>query len=249
MKRRRHLLTAFLAGLPLLVIILFGAGRRGGGTSLLMVALWAGAVLVLETVTWRMLAAPVREIMRDLGVDTAHEAHGALQSLRSGADRCEAARAETKSLLEDLTSSLGDGLLVASSDLEIRLINRAARRFCGVETVALGTHILEILRNPDAVASVESAAAGNAPEAVVIENRRGLWEIHAFPVRGGGAVVLLTDVTSVVALASRVFAAYFLVQAVIAGWLAVRRREWAWVAFFVAIGIAMAVIAVFGIPA
>jgi hypothetical protein len=63
------------------------------------------------------------------------------------------------------------------------------------------------------------------------------------------AVVLLTDVTSVVALASRVFAAYFLVQAVIAGWLAVRRREWAWVAFFVAIGIAMAVIAVFGIPA
>jgi two-component system phosphate regulon sensor histidine kinase PhoR len=194
MKRRRHLLTAFLAGLPLLVIILLGAGRRGGGASLLMVALWAGAVLVLETVTWRMLAAPVREIMRDLGVDTAHEAHGALQSLRSGADRCEAERAEMKSLLEDLTSSLGDGLLVVSSGLEIRLINRVARRFCGVETVATGTHLLEILRNPGAVRAVEGAVAGEATDAVIIENRRGLWEVHAFPVRGGGAVVLLTDV-------------------------------------------------------
>ena len=83
---------------------------------------------------------------------------------------------------------------MASPDLEIRLINRVARRFCGVETVALGTHLLEILRNPGAVQAVESAAAGNAPDAVVIENRRGLWEIHAFPVRGGGAVVLLSDV-------------------------------------------------------
>ncbi len=160
----------------------------------MVVVLWAGAVLILETVTWRMLAAPVREIMRDLGVDTAHEAHGALQSLRSGAASCESERAETKSLLEDLTSSLGDGLLVVSSGLEIRLINRVARRFCGVETVALGTHLLEILRNPGAVRAVESAVAGEATDAVIIENRRGLWEVHAFPVRGGGAVVLLTDV-------------------------------------------------------
>jgi len=194
MKRRRHVLTAFLAGLPLLLVVLVGAGGWGGVASALGVALWAGAVLILETVTWRMLAAPVREIMHDLGVDTAHKAHGALQSLRSAAARCEAERAETSALLEDLTSSLGDGLLVVSSDLEIRLINRVARRFCGVETVALGTHLLEILRNPGAVASVESAAAGDAPDAFIIENRRGLWEVHAFPVRGGGAVVLLTDV-------------------------------------------------------
>jgi two-component system phosphate regulon sensor histidine kinase PhoR len=60
--------------------------------------------------------------------------------------------------------------------------------------VALGTHLLEILRNPGAVRAVESAAAGKGPEPVVIENRRGLWEIHSFPVRDGGAVVLLTDV-------------------------------------------------------
>jgi two-component system phosphate regulon sensor histidine kinase PhoR len=60
--------------------------------------------------------------------------------------------------------------------------------------VALGTHLLEILRNPAAVRAVESAAGGADPDPVVIENPRGLWEVHAFPVRGGGAVVLLTDV-------------------------------------------------------
>ncbi len=60
-------------------------------------------------------------------------------------------------------------------------------------------------------------------------------------------VVLLTDVTSAVALASRVFAAYFLLQAFIAGRLAWRAKRWAWVALFAAIGVAMAVIAVFGI--
>ena len=83
---------------------------------------------------------------------------------------------------------------MVSSELEIRLINRVARRFCGVEGVDLGTHLLEILRNPGAVRAVEAAAAGNDPEPVVIENPRGLWEVHAFPVRGGGAVVLFTDV-------------------------------------------------------
>ena len=58
----------------------------------------------------------------------------------------------------------------------------------------IGAHLLEILRNPDAVQAVEAAAAGDDPKTVVIENPRGLWEVHAFPVRGGGAVVLMTDV-------------------------------------------------------
>jgi hypothetical protein len=61
-------------------------------------------------------------------------------------------------------------------------------------------------------------------------------------------VVMLTDVTSAVALASRVFAAYYLLQAFIAGRLAWRSRSWRWVAFFTGIGLAMGAIAVFGIP-
>lgn len=194
MRRRRHLLTAVLAALPLLMLALVWASRRGGGATWLAALLWAIAVVVFDGVTWRTVAAPMREMMRDLGVENAHQAHIALRSLHETAAACESERTRTSELLEDLTSSLGDGLLVVTSELQIRLINRVARRFCGAEGVALGTHLLEILRNPEAVRAVEAAATGNDPDPVVIENPRGLWEVHAFPVRSGGAVVLFTDV-------------------------------------------------------
>jgi two-component system phosphate regulon sensor histidine kinase PhoR len=194
MRRRQHLVIAFLAGVPLLLVALWWGGDRTAPATALIAVVWAVAVLLFEALTWRVLAAPVREIMRDLEVDTAHNAHRAVTALRSAAAAVEGERLRLSALLEDITSSLGDGLLVVSSELEIRLINRVARRFCGAEAVAPGTHLLEILRNPGAIRAVESAASGNAPDAVVIENRRGLWEVHAFPVRDGGAVVLVTDV-------------------------------------------------------
>jgi two-component system phosphate regulon sensor histidine kinase PhoR len=193
-RRRRHLATAVVAGLPLLVLALVWARDRGGTGLVLAVALWGLGLLVLETTTWRLAAAPMRELMGDLEVATAGEVQRALARLRSEAAGCEVERSRISELLVDITSSLGDGLLVVSADLDIRLINRVARRFCGVEQVALGTHLLEILRNPSAVGAVEAAARGGSPEPVVIENPRGLWEVHAFPVRGGGSVVLFTDV-------------------------------------------------------
>jgi hypothetical protein len=61
-------------------------------------------------------------------------------------------------------------------------------------------------------------------------------------------LVLLTDVDSAVALASRTFAAYYLLQAYIAGRIAWRARSWGWVAFFIGLGLAMAAIAILGIP-
>jgi signal transduction histidine kinase len=193
-RRRRHLLTAILAGLPLLVLALIWSSGNGRGAPWVVIGLWALLVALLEGVTWRSVAEPFREIMRDLDVTDAHEAQRSLRALRDSAVGCEEERLRTSALLEDITASLGDGLLVVNAELEIRLINHVARRFCGVDTVALGTHLLEILRNPGAVQAVESAAAGRGPEPVVIENRRGLWEVHSFPVRGGGAVVLLTEV-------------------------------------------------------
>jgi PAS domain-containing protein len=153
----------------------------------LIAALWVLALAVLEGLTWRTVAAPVREMMGDLGVEAARQVPRAVRALRDSIAACEAERLRTSALLEDITASLGDGLLVVNSELEIRLINRVARRFCGVETVTLGTHLLEILRNPDAVQAVESAATGGAPEPVVIENPRGLWEVHGPRRRYGGA--------------------------------------------------------------
>ena len=61
-------------------------------------------------------------------------------------------------------------------------------------------------------------------------------------------VVIFTDVNVAVNLASRVFAAYFLTQAFLAGILARRRRNWGAVAGFTVVGLAMATILIFGLP-
>ena len=62
------------------------------------------------------------------------------------------------------------------------------------------------------------------------------------------ALFLLADVPQAVALASRVFAAYFVLQAIIAWILARRRSNWGAVAGFTVVGAMMATIAVFGLP-
>ncbi len=61
-------------------------------------------------------------------------------------------------------------------------------------------------------------------------------------------VVLLVDVSVAVNLASRVFAAYFLVEAFLAGLLARRKQNWGAVAGFVGIGLMMATVMIFGLP-
>ncbi len=62
------------------------------------------------------------------------------------------------------------------------------------------------------------------------------------------AVFLLTDVTQAVTLASRVFATYFVIQAVMAWILARRRGNWAAVGGFTLVALTMATIAIFGLP-
>ena len=62
------------------------------------------------------------------------------------------------------------------------------------------------------------------------------------------AVFLLVDITQAVALASRVFAAYFVLQAVIAWILARRAQNWGAVAGFTGIAVVMGTITIFGLP-
>ncbi len=71
-----------------------------------------------------------------------------------------------------------------------------------------------------------------------------------FPILLGPAILitLFTDVQSAVALASRVFALYYLLQAWIAASLAVREHAWEKAGGFTALGAAMAAIMIFGIP-
>jgi hypothetical protein len=61
-------------------------------------------------------------------------------------------------------------------------------------------------------------------------------------------LVIFVDVNMAVNLASRVFAAYFTIQAALAVLLASRKQNWPAVAGFVGVGLMMLVILVFGLP-
>ncbi|MGI9645277.1 MAG: hypothetical protein ACR2O6_08220 [Ilumatobacteraceae bacterium] len=61
-------------------------------------------------------------------------------------------------------------------------------------------------------------------------------------------LVIFVDVNVAVNMASRVFAAYFTIQAALAALLAYRKRSWPAVAGFVAVGLMMLTIMVFGLP-
>ncbi len=194
MIRWRHLAVVVLGALPLLVIGMISATGEGV-SQLWVVLLWIMGVLVLDHVLWRTLSSPYQDVLGELEAATPEEARWIARDVKDNAALCQADRSRIEGLVEDLSSSLGEGLVVVDADLEIRLINKVALRFCGVERVPPDTHLLEILREPELVEVFKKAAAGDRPLPVVVENPRGLWEVRAFPVRGGGAVGLLSDVS------------------------------------------------------
>ncbi|MCP4899355.1 MAG: hypothetical protein GY906_20515 [bacterium] len=189
-----HLLVSFLA-LPLLLVFLLVSGRMEFGDRLGMIILWLVTVVLTSEIIWRKVGRPLIDVTHELVVENADDARGAVRDLRENAEMCRDDRDRTVELIEDLSSSLGEGLLVVSDDLRVRLISPVAMRFCGVDTVRPNSHLLEVLREPEIVELVRTAANGESPRPGVLENPRGLWEVRAFPIRGGGAVALVSDVS------------------------------------------------------
>ncbi|KAB1186971.1 MULTISPECIES: hypothetical protein [Haloferax] len=104
-----------------------------------------------------------------------------------------------------------------------------------------------------AVGSQASAAVNaiSSRSAVLLElTEGGVEERFTYPILAIGAiaVVLVTDVLSAVAIASRVFAAFFAIQCVIALVVASRENEWARFVGIGLVGLAMLTIAIFGLP-
>jgi two-component system phosphate regulon sensor histidine kinase PhoR len=192
--RGRHAAVVVLGALPLLVVCLV-ALADAGPVLVWVVLAWALGVMVLDAVLWRSSGSPHRDLLDLLGVPSTGGAGARIRELATGAESARAERERMAALVEDLSSDLGEGLVVVDPDLRIRLINRVALRFCGVERVGTGAHLLELFREPDGVEIFRAAAAGGRPSPVIVQNPRGLWEVRAFPVRDGGAVGLLSDVS------------------------------------------------------
>jgi signal transduction histidine kinase len=195
--RWRHLLTVLTAASPLLVAGLLLAGNRNIVELALVAVMWLAGVAVVESVLWLRSGRTLRAVATVVGGIPAADVPRAIRELK---EHAETSRAESQRLagrLEDLSSSLGDGLLVVTSDLRLRLINRPALEFCGVDGAERGSHLLEILRDPSVIEIVDKAARGGRPDPEVIENRNGLWEVRAYPIREGGAVALFSEVSLV----------------------------------------------------
>lgn len=194
MRRLRHTGMIALAGLPLVLILALAAG---GWSLAFGAAAWLGATAIVAGWTWRHEAGPTFDLIRITGETGPRRAVLRIRELQEQAAACEQERGSLALLLEDLSSSLGEGLLVVAADLSLRLINPVALRFFGAPQIPAGSHLLELVREPDMVDLVSRAAHGEGSRPVVTENPRGLWEVRAFPIRGGGAVVLISDVSLV----------------------------------------------------
>jgi two-component system phosphate regulon sensor histidine kinase PhoR len=195
MSRWRHRLTVAAVTAPLAMLAAFLAADHGAVTLAAVVVVWASAAAVLDALLWRTGGGPLSDLLDELAARSGREARGLARDLKDRMAGCESDRARISDLLEDLSSGLGEGLLVVDAKLEIRLINRVALRFCGADRVRPESHLLEVVRDPEVLELFKVAAEGGRPRSVVVENPRGLWEVRAFPVRGGGAVGLLSDVS------------------------------------------------------
>jgi signal transduction histidine kinase len=183
-----------MAALPLLVIVLVVLGRDDLSVLVSAVALWVVGVGVLAGVVWRETILPLAEVVHELDAESAQHARWRVREIGDQLAASTAAEAELNHLIEDVSEGLGEGLVVVGPDLKVRLANTKALHFLGVDKLSRGRHLLDALRAPDAVEAVRTAASGEPARRVMVENPRGMWEVHAFPMRSRGAVVLITEV-------------------------------------------------------
>jgi len=93
-------------------------------------------------------------------------------------------------------------------------------------------------------------ATSSRSDLLIEATRETMPRKYTFPVLLVPAImiVIVTDVTDAVAIASRVFAFYFVLQALIALMLATREKSWPAIIGISAVGLSMASVTIFGLP-
>ena len=112
------------------------------------------------------------------------------RQIRSQLDELARRRRE----FEAVTGSMAEGLILLDKDGCILSINPAASRIFGASEDCVGRDILTVDRSPELRAVTGRAHEGARAEAAI--ERMGLeYQLTASPVSGGGAVLLIFDVT------------------------------------------------------
>ncbi|MBI3050783.1 MAG: PAS domain-containing protein [Acidobacteria bacterium] len=100
--------------------------------------------------------------------------------------------------MEAILSGMVEGVLVLDRDGRVQLVNRAAQAMLRVDDTAAGRRYLEVIRHPDISAQLTAALGGGpaAPrELPLARDAARTFVARAAPVAGGGAVLVLHDIT------------------------------------------------------
>jgi len=190
---RCFLITAGSA-LPLL----FGTmilGALTGPDNLIAAALvWLMTVGLFSEILWKKFLGPLSNVLENADLQSITQLQRRIHQLDETTHNLESERLDTAQLIDDISTGLGEGLLVVDRELHLRLVNPQALEFLGVETIAPGTSLLEVQRDPEVIRSVKASIDGDIDCRIMVENPRGVWEVKPFPLSRGGAVVLMTEV-------------------------------------------------------
>lgn len=195
-RRSRFALRLVWVGMPLLVLMLVPALWTGNVSQVpWILVFWTLGLLLLGQSFWCQEVAQLSELLTQLGAEDLPHGQRKIRELERQVEDLERLQSASIDLLEDLSEGLGEGLVVISADLHIRLINPTALVFFGRDEISLGTHLLDVLRVPEAISLVKTALEKQQRGRCSVENRRGLWDVRVSPIRQAGAVLLISEVS------------------------------------------------------
>src|SRR5215467_5040332 len=109
--------------------------------------------------------------------------------------------ARERAHMEAILSGMVEGVVLVNAAGRLALANPAVRTMLRLSEVPEGRHYLEVVRHPDIAGQLSSALNGRAPATAEVQldkDQRRTFVARAVPVaseRGGGAVLVLHDVT------------------------------------------------------
>ena len=166
-------------------------------------ALLFGIMIVLCALVARQAARKLVDPINGLNLDDPedNDVYDELAPLlirlsRQGAHiREQMAQLETRQTeFTAVVDNMAEGLVLLNANLRVLAVNRSALNLFGAASDCLGEHLLKLTRDHAIAQIVDRAAAGARCEQIVeIDGRQ--YQAMANPVKGGGVVLLMPDVS------------------------------------------------------